>query len=77
MKLLTMTHIILSRGGEVVSRKAHNLETPGANPGPATSIVRKEDKQFCLRQDLQDGAILSVRRGGRVGATYERSELVS
>lgn len=26
----------LSRGGEVVSREAHNLEIVGANPTPAT-----------------------------------------
>ncbi len=26
----------ISRGGEVVSRKAHNLEIVGSNPAPAT-----------------------------------------
>ena len=27
---------ILSRGGEVASREAHNLEIAGSNPAPAT-----------------------------------------
>ena len=34
----TIPIIILMRGGEVVSRKAHNLETGGANPPPATTL---------------------------------------
>ena len=32
----------LSRGGVTVTRKAHNLEIPGAIPGPATSGQRKQ-----------------------------------
>ena len=33
---------VTSRGGVTVTRKAHNLEIPGAIPGPATSCQRKQ-----------------------------------
>ena len=39
----------LSRGGVTVTRKAHNLEIPGAIPGPATSQQKDRPKGrfFC------------------------------
>ncbi len=31
--------IFATRGGEVASRQAHNLEIAGSNPAPATRII--------------------------------------
>ena len=35
--LLIMQDYKISRGGEVVTRQAHNLKIGGANPSPATN----------------------------------------
>jgi hypothetical protein len=37
--LLIMQDYKISRGGEVVTRQAHNLKIGGANPSPATSLL--------------------------------------
>ena len=38
-----MVFLLLSRGREVVSRRAHNPEIGGASPPPATKLKRIED----------------------------------
>lgn len=37
-------HVIFQRGGEAVSRLAHNQESAGAIPAPATRILPESDR---------------------------------
>ena len=69
------------RGGVTVTRKAHNLEIPGAIPGPATSqqksrlqdgfsvvaVAREASELLHLRRESQTGACREFRATARRG----------
>ncbi len=48
----TIGMLVASRGGVTVTRKAHNLEIPGAIPGPAIlkkrQVLMMSAGRFCL-----------------------------
>lgn len=54
-----------SRGREIVSRKAHNLEIAGASPAPAT---RKIARHICKITGCQNLLILQPTRSRRRAA---------
>ena len=44
------TALILLRGGEVVTRQAHNLENAGAHPAPATRYSQQCAVRFTVEE---------------------------
>ena len=53
-----MTLILVAGWSSLVARKAHNLEVPGSNPGPATKIegVSATPFLFATIENLRDNS---------------------